>query len=238
MDTEADPLLDQVVVYVIERKSASISGVQRQFRIGYSRAARLVDTLQDVGLISDPGKDGNRTLLIVDQELALGKISDYYKTKELLSALEYKNIDPDGFKLIENYEQAMLFKQQGNYGEEERFLLPSVNPPSIYTGHYRELFIIWRMVIKMYAKQGKDMDIVSLLKRMISLDEEMLSELCRYWSERHGTVRNREYFIGSSNLKVNDIKHLKNASISCADNEGILLADKYLSEFRSVRAKI
>lgn len=238
MAIEADPLLDQVLVYIIGENAVSISRIQRQFRLGFSRATRLVEALQAAGIVSGPGHHGNLTLLINDQKIASDNLSHFFEKQDILSALEYKNIDPDGFNLLQNYEQAMIFKQQGNYGEEERFLIPSVNPPSIYTGHYRELFIIWRMVIKMYIKQGKDSEVVSLIKRMINLDEEMILKLCKYWSERHETERSREYFIGTSNLKITDIKYLKNSSLACADNDGVLLADKYLAEFKDIRSKL
>ncbi len=62
-DAEADPLFDQAVAFVTESRKALDSGVQRRFRIGYSRAARLVETMEQVGIVSGPGHNGDREVL-------------------------------------------------------------------------------------------------------------------------------------------------------------------------------
>lgn len=62
-DAESDPLFDQAVAFVTESRKASVSGVQRRFRIGYNRAARLVETMEQVGIVSGPGHNGNREVL-------------------------------------------------------------------------------------------------------------------------------------------------------------------------------
>lgn len=62
-DAEADPLFDQAVAFVTESRKASVSGVQRRFRIGYNRAARLVETMESCGIVSGPGHNGNREVL-------------------------------------------------------------------------------------------------------------------------------------------------------------------------------
>lgn len=62
-DAEADPLFDQAVQFVTESRKASVSGVQRRFRIGYNRAARLVETMEHCGIVSGPGHNGNREVL-------------------------------------------------------------------------------------------------------------------------------------------------------------------------------
>lgn len=62
-DEELDPLFDQAVSFVIEKRRASISGVQRQFRIGYNRAARIVEQMEAQGIVSPPGHNGNREVL-------------------------------------------------------------------------------------------------------------------------------------------------------------------------------
>lgn len=62
-DSEADPLFDQAVAFVTESRKASVSGVQRRFRIGYNRAARLVETMEHCGIVSGPGHNGNREVL-------------------------------------------------------------------------------------------------------------------------------------------------------------------------------
>jgi DNA segregation ATPase FtsK/SpoIIIE-like protein len=62
-DPETDPLFDQACAFVIESRKASVSGVQRRFRIGYNRAARLVETMEKIGVVSGPGHNGNREVL-------------------------------------------------------------------------------------------------------------------------------------------------------------------------------
>ncbi|ORM64434.1 cell division protein FtsK [Pantoea rodasii] len=62
-DEELDQLFDQAVSFVVEKRRASISGVQRQFRIGYNRAARIIEQMEAQGIVSEPGHNGNREVL-------------------------------------------------------------------------------------------------------------------------------------------------------------------------------
>ncbi|WP_341938468.1 DNA translocase FtsK [Marinimicrobium sp. C2-29] len=61
---EGDALYDQAVAHVIDSRKASISGVQRKLRIGYNRAARLIDTMEAAGVVSEAGHNGNREVLV------------------------------------------------------------------------------------------------------------------------------------------------------------------------------
>jgi S-DNA-T family DNA segregation ATPase FtsK/SpoIIIE len=62
-EEELDVLFDQVVVHVTETRRGSVSGVQRKFKIGYNRAARIVEQLEAQGIVSAPGHNGNREVL-------------------------------------------------------------------------------------------------------------------------------------------------------------------------------
>lgn len=62
-DAESDELYDQAVEFVIQGRRVSISSVQRHFRIGYNRAARIVETMESSGIISTAGSNGNREVL-------------------------------------------------------------------------------------------------------------------------------------------------------------------------------
>ncbi len=63
-DAEQDPIYDEAVAFVAEKRRVSISLIQRQFKIGYNRAARIVEAMESAGLISKPGANGNREILI------------------------------------------------------------------------------------------------------------------------------------------------------------------------------
>ncbi|WP_321929889.1 DNA translocase FtsK [Paraburkholderia guartelaensis] len=63
-DAEADPLYDEAVAFVVRTRRASISSVQRQLRIGYNRAARLVEQMETAGLVSPMGINGSREVLV------------------------------------------------------------------------------------------------------------------------------------------------------------------------------
>ena len=65
---EADPLYDQAVSIVLENKRASISLVQRHLRIGYNRAARLLEDMENAGLVSKMSGSGNREILVRNSE--------------------------------------------------------------------------------------------------------------------------------------------------------------------------
>ena len=67
-DGEQDPLYDQAVATVIKAKKVSVSMIQRYFKIGYNRAARIVDTMEAAGLVSPMQHNGSRTLLTQDHD--------------------------------------------------------------------------------------------------------------------------------------------------------------------------
>jgi S-DNA-T family DNA segregation ATPase FtsK/SpoIIIE len=68
VDGEADPMYDQAVAVVMKHKRASISLVQRHLRIGYNRAARLLEQMEKSGLVSGMATNGNRELLVPGQQ--------------------------------------------------------------------------------------------------------------------------------------------------------------------------
>jgi S-DNA-T family DNA segregation ATPase FtsK/SpoIIIE len=63
-DAEQDPLYDQAVQIVVETRKASISGVQRRLKIGYNRAARMVETMEQAGLVGPLQSNGSREILV------------------------------------------------------------------------------------------------------------------------------------------------------------------------------
>ena len=67
-DAEADPLYDQAVAVVLQNKRASISLVQRHLRIGYNRAARLLEQMEQSGLVSSMSGSGNREIIAPNRD--------------------------------------------------------------------------------------------------------------------------------------------------------------------------
>jgi S-DNA-T family DNA segregation ATPase FtsK/SpoIIIE len=63
-DQETDVFYDEAIAFVTETRRASVSSVQRKFRIGYNRAARLVEQMEHSGVVSAPGHNGNREVLV------------------------------------------------------------------------------------------------------------------------------------------------------------------------------
>nr|WP_282103222.1 DNA translocase FtsK [Morganella morganii] len=61
---DLDPLFDRAVQFVAEKQRVSISAIQREFRIGYNRAARIVEEMEEMGIISEPFSDGRREVLV------------------------------------------------------------------------------------------------------------------------------------------------------------------------------
>ena len=62
-DPESDPLYDEAVAFVLESRKASISSVQRKLRVGYNRAARLIEQMEVAGVVSPMGSNGSRDIL-------------------------------------------------------------------------------------------------------------------------------------------------------------------------------
>jgi S-DNA-T family DNA segregation ATPase FtsK/SpoIIIE len=63
-DAESDPMYDQAVAIVLQHKRASISLVQRHLRIGYNRAARLLEQMEKSGLVTAMASNGNREIIV------------------------------------------------------------------------------------------------------------------------------------------------------------------------------
>ena len=66
-DDESDPLYDEAVAFVIESRKASISSVQRKLRVGYNRAARLIEQMEASGVVSEMSSNGSREVLVPSQ---------------------------------------------------------------------------------------------------------------------------------------------------------------------------
>ncbi|ECH2877690.1 hypothetical protein GFV06_09750 [Salmonella enterica] len=72
-----DPLIEPVIEWVVSNQKVSISGIQRNFRIGYNRAGQLVELMENIGLVSPQGFDGNRTVFCSELESGLSLFRQY-----------------------------------------------------------------------------------------------------------------------------------------------------------------
>ena len=99
-DGEQDALFDEAVAFVTQTRKVSISSVQRKLRIGYNRAARLVETMEEAGVVSEPGHNGSREVLapppcvlIVKMESILKKVSVLFAAFLFLFSINATAID-------------------------------------------------------------------------------------------------------------------------------------------------
>ncbi|EFE7739090.1 hypothetical protein [Escherichia coli] len=133
-------------------------------------------------------------------------------------------------EMVMRYGKAMEMKKAGDLKAVEELLLPSVSPPSIYHGHYRELFINWRKMIKQHLSEGMNADALSLLKKMFILDREMLAAMKDYWSAVQGKRLTEDYFSTYSKINKSDIKMIHNLSQMLGDKEGLDIGRIYLHQ--------
>lgn len=63
-----DPMLEPAVEWVVVNQKVSISAIQRHFRLGYNRAAQIIELMESVGIVSPQGFNGNRTVLCSEKE--------------------------------------------------------------------------------------------------------------------------------------------------------------------------
>ncbi|MGG8129935.1 hypothetical protein PGN77_11460 [Klebsiella aerogenes] len=61
-DSYSDPLLEDAIKFVLDTARPSISSIQRQFRIGYNRAAHIIEAMESKGIVSAPRHDGTRAI--------------------------------------------------------------------------------------------------------------------------------------------------------------------------------
>ena len=132
-----------------------------------------------------------------------------------------KDLDPEGYANYQRYEDAMKAKASGDLETAARLLEQSCNPPSIYSGHYRELFKIYR------KKNREDLEaeaypaVVHRVRQMIKYDEELIRAMLSYWGERQGRKLPPAHFDGSRNFKVTDAKALLRAGEALGDQAAI-----------------
>jgi len=126
--------------------------------------------------------------------------------------LKSVDVDPDGAGKYAGYEKAIALKKAGRLFEAVAILEKSCNSPSIYKGHYRELFRIWRQFNRDDIKGGRYQDVVDRVLTMIRYDDEMIHEMLRYYSIQQKRELPKDHFNGDRNLLISDAKALKKAA--------------------------
>lgn len=119
-------------------------------------------------------------------------------------------------EFLTRFEEAVVSRRAGDLVRAEQLLLPSVEPPSIYHGHYRELFLIYRAWNKRDLNARAYDRVIQRVLMMVRLDAEMVTTMTRYWSRING----KKVDCGSyTKLKLSDAKVLLAAAEACSDSK-------------------
>lgn len=86
-----DPLFVPAIEWVIANQKVSVSGLQRNFRIGYNMASQIVELMENIGVVSPQGFEGNRTVLCPEIEDAYSLLQDL---------IENSDVEPDMTNVI------------------------------------------------------------------------------------------------------------------------------------------
>jgi len=171
-----------------------------------------------------------RRLALV-QALAKGRISKEHYF--LADALEVVQREPR--ERFSWYEKGMRCKAAGDLKGAAEWLERSVRPPSIYKGHYRELFKIYRQWNREAAKAGRWQEVIDRVLTMAELDDEMVTALAARAAQfDDGPKRLISQFDGNRNLTITDAKQLVKAATASGQLE---LAAKAQELVRVVEAR-
>ena len=154
---------------------------------------------------------------------------DFFAGKK--NTLTSADIDPDGAEKYLRYVEAMTCKRDGDISSAEALLLQSCVRPSIYKGHYCELFKIWRQFNRDDLKAHRHEPVVGRVLTMTRLDEEMIQEMIRYWSVQQNRKLPQNYFDKDRNLLITDAKALLKAAEELGDHEHAAFATSLVHRF-------
>lgn len=146
---ELDPLFDEAVRYVVTQRKVSVSGIQRQFRIGYNRAAMLVEQMEDAGVISEQGHNGNREVMTELSEWDISKIEALKRNRfkqrndELKEKIALANSVPEQQRIsaITNRKIVIWLEDTGSLSPSgfQVFRLRSFSPFSYLAAHQKNM---------------------------------------------------------------------------------------------------
>lgn len=149
--------------------------------------------------------------------------------------LTFADTNPEEAGMFEGFQKAMVLKKEGKFGEAAKLLINSCEPPSIYKGHYRELFKIWRQLNRDDIKVKNYAEVTERVLKMMRLDDEMIQEMLRYWSIQQSRELPPDYFDRDRNLLISDAKALKKSADALKNAENLELANRFIERFAKRR---
>lgn len=160
-----------------------------------------------------------------------GPVNDFLmgRTNEISS----DDIDEENTKKFQNYEKAMRLKKEGDLASAARILEQSCDPPSIYHGHYRELFKIWRQFNREDMKSRNYRNVSDRVLKMIRYDQEMIRVMLSYWSTQQKKSLPEDYFDKERNLLVSDVQALLKSAEALEEQRNVDLAKDLRKRFFS-----
>lgn len=123
------------------------------------------------------------------------------------------DVDPVNAAYFQRYERAMEAKRSGDLATASTLLAQSCQPPSIYKGHYRELFKMWRAMNRKDLKAGKHAEVIERVTTMVRFDDEMIDVMLKHWGQVQRRGLPDDYFDMDRNLLKSDAKALLTAAI-------------------------
>jgi hypothetical protein len=186
--------------------------------------------------LKQPRFDG--VVLDADQEISGLTAVDVLPTAALTAFLEGRSddlksadIDPRNAECFARYERAMTLKRSGNLEGAAALLEQSCQPPSIYKGHYRELFKIWRLFSRADSASSNHSGVVARVRRMIEFDDQMIAEMLCHWGGVQQKQLPLDYFDGDRNLLKSDARALLKSGSALQDEHAIAVAQELLKRF-------
>ena len=147
------------------------------------------------------------------------------------STLTAADIDPTDSAAYPRYCEACSLKQQGDLLGAAQLLQWSCEPPSIYKGHYRLLFQIWRQLNRADLKAHRYEPVIERVTQMIRYDDEMIAAMLEHWSRVQNRTLPSRHFDSDRNLKISDAKALLAAATALSRKELVTPAKRLVRRF-------
>ena len=167
---------------------------------------------------------------VVKPSLTSGALAFLEGRSDVLTSAD---IDPANTEAFGRYERAMSLKASGDLAGAAALLELSCLPPSIYKGHYRELFKIWRHSNRAALAKADYKAVVTRVLRMVEMDDELIEAMLGHWSTVQERSLPADYFDSDRNLLVSDAKALCKAATACQDEEAVARAKALLARYRA-----